>query len=188
MQERDYIIAYQNGDFNAFAKLYEAYIDKIFAFVYRKTSDKEVAEDLCSQSWMKAMRSLKMIQVDERTNFKAWIYTIANNTVIDYYRTHKGEVDIDCICERGVSEDFAAQLDAKNTLKQISEYLWELKEIEKEIFTLRVWDDLSYKEIAWLLGKSQDACKKSFSRTLKKISAHIWILIVWIILFNMFVW
>lgn len=48
-----------------------------------------------------------------------------------------------------------------------------LQPIEREIVTLRIWDDLSYKHIAKVLDKKEDACKKTFSRALKKIQANI---------------
>lgn len=49
----------------------------------------------------------------------------------------------------------------------------ELSSLEREIVTLRVWDDLSYKHIAKILDKKEDACKKTFSRALKKIQANV---------------
>ena len=49
----------------------------------------------------------------------------------------------------------------------------ELSPIEKEIVTMRIWDDLSYKHIARVLDKKEDACKKTFSRALKKIQANV---------------
>ena len=59
MRDRKYISRFQNGDFEAFGVLYERYIDQIYAFIYRKTGEKEIAEDLTSQVWMKALKSLE---------------------------------------------------------------------------------------------------------------------------------
>lgn len=155
--------------------LYERYIDQIFAYIYRKTSDREVAEDICSQVWIKALKSLEFFGEDENAHFKAWIYRIANNSVIDYYRTRKEKVDIDEIIEPGIREDFAAQIDAKDKLTEIRKFLDTLSDIQKEIFILRIWDDMSYKHIAKLLGKKEDNCKKIFSRTLEKLKANIYL-------------
>lgn len=173
MQDRKHITAFQAGDYSGFEKLYEKYIDVIFAFILRKTSDTQVAEDICSQVWIKALKSLEFFGDKENANFKAWIYCIAQNTVIDYYRTKKESVDVESIAEPWINNDFAQAIDQKSKLDEVLKYMESLKPLEREIVTLRIWDDLSYKHIAKILDKKEDACKKTFSRALKKIQANI---------------
>lgn len=152
MLDRDYIIRFQQGDFDAFGKLYERYIDKIYSYVVRKVSAPETAEDIVSQVWMKAMSSLEKFDVEaENMSFQAWIYRIAHNSLVDYYRTKKESVDIEEIIEPGVSEDFIARIDAKDQVKHIVSYIASLGNTEREICVLRLLDDLSYKEIAQLI-------------------------------------
>jgi len=182
MRDREYIDRFQQWDFEAFGALYDKYIDQIFAFVYRKTSDRQVAEDICSNVWMKALKSLEFFGNDDNAYFKAWIYCIANNTIIDYYRTRKETVDAQEIELCGISDDFAAHIDAKNKLKSVMKYINELKPVEKEICVLRIWDDLSYKEIAKIIGKTEGTCKKVFSRSLAKIKANISLLLLCILI------
>lgn len=183
MRDRKYIDRFQAGDFEAFGVLYERYIDNIFAFVYRKTSDREIAEDLTSRVWMKALKSLEFFWDRDNANFKSWIYRIAQNTVIDYYRIRKEKIDIDAIVEIGISSDFAAEIDNSDKLWKVVSYLSELKSIEREIVTLRIWDDLSYKQIAALVWKKEDNCKKIFSRALKKIQENIVMMILLLFMF-----
>ena len=99
MQEQDYILAFQKGSFDAFGNLYELYVESIYAFILRKTGEKEIAEDLSSQVWIKAMKALERFQTQEGASFKSWIYRIAQNTVIDYYRGKKEEIAIDEVYE-----------------------------------------------------------------------------------------
>jgi RNA polymerase sigma-70 factor (ECF subfamily) len=183
MRDRKYITRFQAGDFEAFGFLYERYIDNIFAFVYRKTSDREVAEDITSKVWMKALRSLEFFGEKDNANFKSWIYRIAQNTVIDYYRTRKEQVDIDNIVETGICNNFAKNIDNKDKLWDVVKYLSTLKPIEQEIVTLRIWDDLSYKQIAGLVEKKEDNCKKIFSRALKKIQENIVMIMLILLIF-----
>jgi RNA polymerase sigma-70 factor (ECF subfamily) len=183
MRDRKYIDRFQAGDFDAFGVLYERYIDNIFAFVYRKTSNKEVAEDLTSRVWMKALKSLEFFWERDNANFKSWIYRIAQNTVIDYYRTCREQVDIDAIVEVGISKDFALEIDNSDKLWRVTAYLSQLTTIEQEIVTLRIWDDLSYKQIAGLLWKKEDNCKKTFSRALKKIQGNIVMIMLLLFIF-----
>jgi len=178
MQDRKNITLFQSGDYAGFERLYEKYIDVIFAFILRKTSDTQVAEDICSQVWIKVLKSLEFFGDKDNANFKSWVYCIAQNSVIDYYRTRKGDVDIDAIAEPGISNDFASMIDQKNKLEKVTEYMQTMKPTEREILTLRIWDDLSYKQIAKILSKKEDACKKSFSRGIKKITANISMLLL----------
>ena len=86
---------YQGGNFDSFARLYDKYIDQIYRFIYLKTSNKESSEDLTSEVFMKAMRWLEKVQAKLNFNFKSWLYTVARNTVIDFYRNEEilSEVD-----------------------------------------------------------------------------------------------
>ena len=183
MQEREYILAFQNWDFDAFGEIYETYIDQIFVFVLRKTSDREVAEDLTSQVWMKAMKGLSNFSEQEGASFKSWIYRIAHNTVIDHYRVQRQQVDLDAIWEIGISVDIVKCIDDSNKLEEVRQFLWELKPIEKEIVLLRVWDELSYKEIAEITGKKEDNCKQIYKRSLEKIQANIILYLITLIFF-----
>lgn len=182
MRDREYITRYQAGDFDAFGVLYERYIDKIFAYIYRKTSDRQEAEDLTSQVWMKVLKSLEFFGERKNAGFSGWLYCIANNTVIDHYRAKKEKIDIESIAEPWISPDLAKHVDDKKTLKRVIKYLDTLKPLEKEIVTLRIWDDLSYKDIAHICGKKEDNCKKIFSRSLQKIVANVSLIFVIIIL------
>jgi len=173
MRDRKYIDRFQEWDLEAFGILYDRYIDQIFAFIYRKTSDRQVAEDICSKVWMKALKSLEFFWNDDNAHFKAWIYCIANNTIIDFYRTRREDVNIDDITLCGIWEDFACHIDAKNRLKDVMKYMDTMKPLEREICILRIWDDLAYRDIAKIIGKKEDACKKMFSRAIAKVRANV---------------
>lgn len=178
MQDRKYVWIYQSGDYSGFEALYEKYIDLIFAFIYRKTSDRELAEDICSQVWIKVLKSLEFFWEKDNANFKSWLYRIAQNTVIDHYRCQKEKISADNIVEVWVSEDFAAHMDAKGQLATAVKYLQSLKPVEREILTLRIWDDLSYKHIAKLVDRKEATCKKIFSRAIVKLRANISLLLL----------
>lgn len=174
---------YLSWDFEAFWEIYEEYIDQIFAFILRKTSDRECAEDLTSQVWIKTMRRLENYEEKEGASFASWLYSIANNTVIDYYRTQKGILDIDEVILRWVSEDLGQVIDDKEKLREVQDFLKDLKPIEEEVVVLRLWDELSYKEIAEVTGKKEDNCKQIYKRTIEKIQANLIVLCLSLIFF-----
>lgn len=158
----------QLGDTEAFGVLYDRYIDKIYRFVYYKIFVKEVAEDITSDVFHKAL--LKIGSFDsEKGTFSAWIYRIARNSVIDHYRTNKSEVSIEDVFDVGVDERTAEALDAISDLKKVTTYLETLSAKQREIITLRVWEEMSYKEIAALVGGSEDSVKMAFSRGIRDL-------------------
>jgi RNA polymerase sigma-70 factor, ECF subfamily len=78
----------KSGDSDAFAQLYDAYLERVYRYVFFRVTDEETAEDLTSQVFLKAWEHLDHYQLTS-TPFLAWLYTIARNQVIDHYRTHK---------------------------------------------------------------------------------------------------
>lgn len=149
-----------------FGQLYDKYIKKIFNFIYYKTHHKETAEDLTSETFIKALDKLDSFN-QNKGSFSTWIYQIARNTVIDFYRTKKNSVNVDDIWDLSTDEDILRDLDTAKRLEDVKEYLKTLKSEQREIVLLRVWEGMSYKEISDAMGKSEASCKMAFSRTIK---------------------
>lgn len=158
----------QNGDLTHFGKLYDLYIKKIYDFVFYKTNHKEIAEDLTSKVFLKALNKIDSFKI-EGGSFQAWLYMIARNTVIDHYRTYKSESDIDDFWDISSSENIERDIDMKHKLEKVDEYLKNLKSDQREILIMRIWQGLSYREIAEILGKSEASCKMKTARVLNKL-------------------
>lgn len=154
------------GEAEAFAALYEKYVDKIYAFIYYKTHHKQAAEDITSQTFMKALEKIAQFKIEKGT-FQAWLYQIARNNVIDYYRSFKPESDIEDAWDISASEDIERDVDLRKQLAEIQKGLETLTASQRDIVILRVWQGLSYAEIAEIVGKSAEACKVDFSRASK---------------------
>lgn len=149
-----------------FSQLYDKYINKIFNFIYYKTHHKETAEDLTSETFIKALDKLDRFD-ENKGSFSTWIYQIARNNVIDFYRTKKNSINIDDIWDLSTDEDILRDLDTAKKLEDVKEHLKTLKSEQREIVILRVWEGMSYKEISDAMGKSEASCKMAFSRTIK---------------------
>lgn len=169
MSEQEIITLCQKWKLEHFWELYEKYADPIYKFIYLKTYDKELSEDLSSQTFFKALDKINSFKNDDDSNFKAWIYRIAYNLVIDNYSWKKETIQMDELLEFGYDENFWQNLDNKEKLREVFAYFDTLKEKHKQILIMRLWDDLSYKEISELTGESLDNCKKVVSRTLSNI-------------------
>jgi len=171
--DRDLVDAYHYGDREAFGVLYDRYIEKIYRFIYYKTFDTEIAEDLTSSTFFKALNKIGTLDTT-KGGFSAWLYSIARNTVIDHYRTNKfsantGEDVFDLVSEELVAET----VDTNQTLKRVTAYLSNLSREQREIVTLRLWEERSYQEIAEIIGGTETAARMSFSRTMKKLRADL---------------
>jgi RNA polymerase sigma-70 factor (ECF subfamily) len=172
------LTACRAGSLDAFGSIYDAFFRKIYDFVYYKTMDSAIAEDITSEVFIKALKAIGNFTGEAESDLKSWLYRIAHNSVIDYYRTKKDEVATEDIEEiLGHEEDFSGNVDDKNKLEEVLEYLETIPSEQKQILIMRIWDDLSYAEIARITSKTTDNCKKIVSRLLAQISANVSFLI-----------
>ncbi len=156
------------GDSEAFGMLYDQYLDQIYRFIYYKVFSKEVAEDLTSDTFLKALSRLSSYDA-QRGRFNSWLYQIARNNVIDHYRTHKTTVAIEDVFDLSHDERTVEQLDALSGLKKIKVYLETLPARQREIILLRIWEGKSFQEIATLLGGTESGAKMAFSRSIREL-------------------
>ncbi|PIQ67850.1 hypothetical protein COY25_03150 [Candidatus Uhrbacteria bacterium CG_4_10_14_0_2_um_filter_41_7] len=137
----------------AFGVLYEFYFKKIYGYTAKRVGHCQTTEDLVSQTFMKAFTKLDTYKKGTGS-FKAWLYRIATNTIIDHYRK-KGrriEVDIEEI-HHLESGELAPELLTDRSIEnvKIREVLSRLKEKEQEIIQLKFFGELSNDEIANVL-------------------------------------
>lgn len=172
-QEIELIVGAQRGDQDSLAELYNEYFPKIYKFIFYKTQHKETAEDLTSQTFGKALESLSKFDT-KQGYFSAWLYRIARNNVIDYYRKKKPQADIE-IDQINIAnqESMEEKISNKQLLEKIQKNLGDLKPEQREIIVMRVWNELSYKEIAGILNKTEDSCKMAFSRAIKTLRTSL---------------
>lgn len=172
MEDKRCVKHCQNGNTEYFSDLYEKYVQKIYSFIFHKTLHKETAEDLTSQTFLKALEKIKTFNAD-KSQFQTWLYTIARNTTYDYFRTHKTETDIDDIWDLDSGDDLIHNADVRIKYEQLQEKMKVLTAEQREILTLRFWQDLSYKEIAQILGKTEASVKMTTLRSVKKIKKDL---------------
>lgn len=180
---REEIKAIQNcqaGNLQEFGQLYDLYVKKIYAFIYAKTGHRETAEDLVSQTFFKALQGISKFKLEQGT-FQSWIYTIARNLVTDYYRSQKSDIRIDDCWDLPDKKYLDFDFDTSARLLEVEQYLVKLKVEQRDIIIMRIWHEMSYHEIADVLGKTESACKMSFSRAIKDLR-RVMPLAMWIFL------
>lgn len=174
----------QKWDNTHFTYFFDTYFESVYKFIYLKTFDTQVAQDITSDVFLKALTKIQTFKIQEWNTFKSWIFKIAYNTVIDYYRTNKQEPSLEEVVEKGYNIDFAENVDKKDTSKKIMNFLDTLEPRAKKIIIMRFWDELSFKEIAQIVGESEDNCKKIVYRNIQKLDTSTLVLLL--LFFNMF--
>ncbi len=164
------INAAKQGDAEAFGRLYDGHIKPIYDFIFYKTLNKEIAEDITSTVFMKAWKNISQCKPE---SFSAWLYAIARRAVSDYYRQKKENIDIDDCWDLADPENLFAKVETNLQIGAVKEELKKLKNQDRDIIIMRFWLGLSFQEIADYLDKSEGAVKMSLSRTLKDIRTRV---------------
>jgi RNA polymerase sigma-70 factor (ECF subfamily) len=151
--EMNLVARAQGGDAAAFGRLYERYMDQIYRYVYYRVSDRDEAEDLTETIFLKAWEALPRFRPKGAT-FRAWLYRIARNAVIDRHRTHRAvvplEQTLDWLEAEGYSPEGAAE--AAQESAKLSAALLQLSPRLREVILHRFVNELSHAETAQVMG------------------------------------
>ncbi len=159
----------KDGEVEAFGLLYDHYLPKIYRFVLLKVSYREEAEDLAHQTFLKAWENISHYD-SMGYSFGSWLYQIARNATIDYYRKSRPQVSIEEAAELPFEGDFLQEsIDSKIEWKKLTEGIKKLKDTEQDVLVMRFVEDLSLKEVAEILGKSEGAVKLVQHRAIKNL-------------------
>ena len=158
------------GEASAFGSLYDYYQPKIYRFVFIKVSRREEAEDLTHQVFVNAWLNIKNYR-EMGFPLGSWLYQIARNQVIDYYRTRKKESSLEEMDSEyfAVRNDSEYAFDADLEMARVKGAVQKLKPEQQDIIILRFVEDLSPKEIAEVIGKSEGAVKLIQHRALNQL-------------------
>ncbi len=152
---------YIKGDESALSLLIERHQSKIYGFIYSKVSDRDISNDIFQDTFMKVIRTLKTKSYNEEGKFLPWVMRIAHNLIVDYYRNNKKmpmQRDTDEFSVFSVIHDNNPNIESQIIGLQIEtdlrKLIEELPEDQKEVLVMRMYQDLSFKEISDLTGVS----------------------------------
>lgn len=154
-----------------FMALYDQYSDSIFRFILFKVSNRETAWDLTQDCFFKTWQHLAN---DKKTitNIKAFLYTVARNLVIDYWRAKEKHATVAIEAASNVIDDgndVHHEAVMRDEARYVLQLLKNLPEESRDIITLRYTDGLSFEEIAAITGKNNIAVRVHTHRALKKL-------------------
>ncbi len=172
--ERQLVLQAQAGNSEAFGQLYDAYMERIYRFVYFRVEDQQTAEDITSQVFLKAWSNLDRFSFN-RTPYLAWLYTIAHNAVIDHYRTRKVTAALEDVqlSQQDHSEVVESKIDLTAEMKVIKEAMQTLTDDQQKVLTLKFIEGMSNTEIARHLGKREGAIRALQMRGLQALAKQL---------------
>ena len=152
---------YVAGDENALAILIKRHQSKIYGFIYSKIADRDLADDIFQDTFVKVIRTLKSKSYNEEGKFLSWVMRIASNLIIDHFRRNKKmpmlreteEFSIFCIL-KDTSLNIESEMISLQVQEDLKKIIEELPEDQKEVLIMRIYQDLSFKEISDLTGVS----------------------------------
>ncbi|HEY4523248.1 MAG TPA: sigma-70 family RNA polymerase sigma factor [Candidatus Paceibacterota bacterium] len=162
------------GESSAFGLLYGHYQPQIYRFIFLKVGRREEAEDVTHQVFLSAWTNVASYK-DRGHPFSSWLYQIARNKVIDFYRTQKADLPLESAEEVFISsaESHLEDFETKATIEEVQQAILKLKPEYQEVIILRFVEDLSLKEAALALGKSEGAVKLLQHRAVKNLKQHL---------------
>lgn len=150
------VAAYIDGDNAAFDTLLRRHQSKVFAYIYSIVKNRDVANDLFQETFVKAITTLRQGRYAEAGKFSAWITRIAHNLIIDYYRQEKAEnlvssdrEEVDIFNRRHLSERNIEDILVLDQIHDdVRRIIDALPENQREVLVMRYYRDMSFKEIA----------------------------------------
>ena len=152
---------YINGNERALETLVLRHKLKIYNFIYSKVFDRDTAEDIFQETFIKVIKTLKRGVYNEEGKFLPWVMRIAHNLVIDYFRKNNRiptfdnneEYDIFQLTSDGSPTAERSMID-EQVVEDLQKLIVELPDDQKDVLTMRLYKDMSFKEIAETTGVS----------------------------------
>jgi len=152
---------YVDGDENALTVLINRHQTKIFGFIYSKISDKDISNDIFQDTFIKVIRTLKSKSYNEEGKFLPWVMRIAHNLIIDHFRRNKKMPmfrETEEFSIFSIMSDNSLTIENKIIQDQVEidlrKLIEELPADQKEVLIMRMYQDMSFKEISELTGVS----------------------------------
>jgi RNA polymerase sigma-70 factor (ECF subfamily) len=171
--ERELIAQAQNGDEGAVTLLYGAHVESIFDYISYRVDSIELAEDLTSEVFLRMVRGLASYQ-DRGVPFRAWLYRIAANLIVDHYR-ERGKDPVASVPEHYKSDDpdpFDRVAEEEEAVR-LRLALRALPEEYQDLLILRFVEELPHTEIACIMKKSAVALRAMQYRALKALAEQL---------------
>ncbi len=158
----------QKQDREAFGLIYDHFSGKLYKFIFFRVGHKELADVLLADTFVKAWTKIETLATAQA--FAGWLYQIAKNNIIDYYRVKKSTIDLNEVAE--LLEDSASPVDEANLKMEhrvLLQLLDQLPEDQQQVIQYKFFEDLDNIEIAHIMGKSEGSIRVIQHRAINRL-------------------
>jgi len=157
------------GDAEAFGRLYDMYVDRVYRHIYYRVSSVADTEDLTQQVFLKAWQAMPRYK-KMASPFIAWLMTISHNLVVDFYRAKKDRIPLnDGVVAEGPESSPEVLAQARFDQEKLRMAISQLRGDQQRVILMRFIEGFSFAETADSLGKSEGATRVILHRALKKL-------------------
>lgn len=168
MNDEDLVEKFRNGEHEAFAVLVERYSKPLTMMVLKMIKDPEEAKDISQTAFLKAYESIR--KLSDSSSFKTWLFSIAANAVKDHFRKRRPSIGSTFLEELpDPASSVSDQIDNARLSRKLGLELDKLPPKQRMTVLLRVYEQLSYDEIAEVMGGSPGAARGNFFQAAKKL-------------------
>ncbi|MBI4359043.1 MAG: RNA polymerase sigma factor [Candidatus Nealsonbacteria bacterium] len=179
-REEKELVKKAQADPEAFGRLYDEYYPKIFGYVLRRTASLEMTQDVVAETFLKALKNLPRFKwiglFKNNSSFGAWLYRIAANEIVNFWRQKKPSLPLDDVREPESGGNLLEEISlAQEKLERHQDFLAVQREIQslpekyQAVLTLRFFEEKQIKEIAEILDKNEGTVKSLLHRGLKRL-------------------
>lgn len=156
--------------------LIAAYYKEMFAYVYKQTLNKELSMDLTQEIFISMLRSICYFD-GRRAAFRTWLYRIATNRVVDYFRSKAYKYHVLTAsmeeCEEYEEVDFTTEFETKQDIERILVYVSSLDVSRQQIFRLKFFAEQSFSDISETLGIPESTVKTKYYSLVRMIKNYV---------------
>lgn len=161
----------QAGDADAFGLLYDRYVDMVFRYVLFRVNDRSLAEDLTSETFLRALRRITSITYQGK-DVGAWFVTIARNLILDHVKSsrHRLEFSTAEILDSDSADDPESEVVAASVVAELIDCVRQLGADQRDCIVLRFLQGLSVAETAAVMGRNEGAVKALQHRAVRRLA------------------
>jgi RNA polymerase sigma-70 factor (ECF subfamily) len=180
LEEEKYFIERAKKDPEIFGKLYDEYYPRIFGYILRRTAKLEIAQDIASETFLKALKNIWKFRW-QNISFAHWLYRIASNEIANFFRKKNYKtISLQEIREPVSNYNLLTEtIEAQDELRRHKDFLYLQEKILKlpikyqEVITLRFFEKKQIKEISEILKRKEGTIKSLLHRGLEKLREQI---------------
>jgi RNA polymerase sigma-70 factor (ECF subfamily) len=177
-QVEKYVAMVQSGDMEAFGKIYDMYVDSVYRYVFFKVR-KEEALDLTENVFLKVWENIKSYKTG-KYYFTGWLFKIAHNIVVDYYRLNKDPISLSIdIADKKTDIDPVVLTERGLSSQILKKAIEKLKSQYRQIILLKYINEMENREIARIMRRGEGSLRilkfralKALKRVLEEMGAH----------------